>query len=157
MHTQVGLQALRVSLRDDTTMFCFTFRHDGDVPLDDVVAQQELLRRRLRDVGWEVPEILKRMPQARTFYLDRASQILLDRAGGDHAAAFAAYHRRLATVVRTKQDAAIGMGVAFAPRNRAQLLLRNAAMKLMGIPGVASLAMGRSLRDPIELPAPATG
>jgi hypothetical protein len=36
MHTQVGLQALRVSLRDDTTMFCFTFRHDGDVPLDDV-------------------------------------------------------------------------------------------------------------------------
>jgi 2-polyprenyl-6-methoxyphenol hydroxylase-like FAD-dependent oxidoreductase len=170
MHTQVGLQALRVSLRDDTTMFCFTFRHDGDVPLDDVVAQQELLRRRLRDVGWEVPEILKRMPQARTFYLDRASQILLpswsrgrvalvsdaaaspsllagqgsalamveayvlaaelDRSGGDHAAAFAAYHRRLASVVRTKQDAAIGMGVAFAPRSRAQLLLRNAAMKL---------------------------
>jgi hypothetical protein len=38
-----------------------------------------------------------------------------------------------------------------------QLLLRNAAMKLMGIPGVASLAMGRSLRDPIELPLPPAG
>jgi hypothetical protein len=94
MHTQVGLQALRVSLRDDTTMFCFTFRHDGDVPLGDVVAQQELLRRRLRDVGWEVREILTRMPEARTFYFDRASQILLDRAGGDHAAAFAACQLR---------------------------------------------------------------
>jgi hypothetical protein len=156
MHTQVGLQALRVSLRDDTTMFCFTFRHDGDVPLGDVVAQQELLRRRLRDVGWEVREILTRMPEARTFYFDRASQILLDRAGGDHAAAFAAYHRRLATVVRTKQDAAIGMGVAFAPRNRAQLLIRNAAMKLMGSRGSRAWRWGEvcAIRSNFLCPRP---
>ena len=74
-HTQVGVQALRFALRDGATMFCFTFRYDGEVPVDDVPAQQELLRTRLRDVGWEVPDILARMPEARAFYLDRASQI----------------------------------------------------------------------------------
>ncbi len=193
-HTQVGAQILRIALHDDVTMFCLTFRYDGDAPVDDVVAQQQLLRTRLRDVGWEAPEILARMPQARTFYFDRASQILmpswsrgrvaligdaaacpsllagqgsalamveayvlaaeLHRAGGDHAAAFAAYERRLARVVRTKQDAAVGLGVAFAPRNRAQVLLRNTVFGLMGIPLVARLAMGRSLLDPIRLPPP---
>lgn len=71
---------------------------------------------------------------------------------GDHERAFAAYHRRLATVVREKQDAAVGLGGAFAPRNRAQLLLRNVIVGLMGIPFIANRAMGRTLRDPIELP-----
>lgn len=52
-------------------MFCFTFRYERKLPEDDVAAQQEVLR----DVGWEVPEIVARMPQARTFYFDRASQI----------------------------------------------------------------------------------
>ena len=74
-HTEVGVQALRLSLRDGATMFCFIFRYDGDVPVEDVAAQQELLRSRLRGVGWEVPEMLRRLPEARTFYLDRASQI----------------------------------------------------------------------------------
>jgi hypothetical protein len=32
--------------------------------------------------------------------------------------------------------------------------LRNTVLGLMGIPLVAKLAMGRSLRDPIELPPP---
>ncbi|UUT36525.1 FAD-binding domain [Microbacterium elymi] len=193
-HTEVGVQSLRVALRDDTTMFCFMFRHDGAVPVDDLPAQHELLRMRLRDVGWEVPAILAQLPNARTFYLDRASQILmpswsrgrvaligdaaacpsllagqgsalamieayvlaaeLARSDGDHAAAFAATERRLAPVVRGKQDAAIGLGSAFAPRSRLQLMLRNAVLGFMGIPLVAGLVMGRSLRDPIELPPP---
>ncbi len=193
-HTEVGVQALRFSLRDGATMFCFTFRYDGDVPVEDVAAQQELLRSRLRGVGWEVPEMLRRMPEARTFYLDRASQIRmpawsrgrvaligdaaacpsflagqgsalamveayvlaaeLQLSGGEHSTAFASYERQLASLVRVKQDAAIGLGAAFAPRNRGQLLLRNTVLGLMGIPLVAKLAMGRSLRDPIELPPP---
>ncbi len=193
-HTEVGMQALRLALRDGATMFCFTFRYDGDLPQDDVAAQQELLRSRLSDAGWEVPEILRLMPQARTFYLDRASQIRmpswsrervaligdaaacpsllagqgsalamveayvlaaeLHRSGGDYHVAFAAYEQQLAPLIRTKQDAAIGMGVAFAPRNRVQLLFRNAVVGLIGIPLVAKLAMGRSLSDPIQLPPP---
>ncbi|MHA6695938.1 FAD-binding domain [Homoserinimonas sp. A520] len=196
-HTEVGVQALRFAMRDDTTMFCFTFRHDGDLPTDDVEAQQELLRARLAEVGWEVPDILDRMPQARTFYCDRASQIRmpswssgrvaligdaaacpsllagqgsalamveayvlaaeLHKAGDDYRAAFAAYERQLAPFVRTKQDAAIGLGAAFAPRNRMQVLLRSTVLGLMAVPFIAQLAMGRSLRDPIQLPPPPTG
>ena len=59
--------------------------------------------------------------------------------------------------MKTKQDAAIGLGAAFAPRNRVQVFLRNAVIGVMGIPLVAKLAIGRSLRDPIELPPPPTG
>lgn len=141
--------------------------------------------------------MLATLPQARTFYCDRASQIRmpswsrgrvaligdaaacpsllagqgsalamveayvlaaeLHRSGGDYAAAFASYERQLAPLVRDKQDAAIGLGAAFAPRNRGQLLLRNTLVGLMGIPLVARLTMGRSLRDPIELPPSASG
>ena len=192
MHTEVGHQVLRLAVRDDVTMFCFMFRYDSEVPQDDVAAQQDLLRHRLRGVGWEVPAILERMPQARTFYMDRASQIRmpswsrgrialvgdagaapsllagqgsalamiesyvlayeLHEAHGDHRAAFAGYERRLAQLVRGKQDAATRMGAAFAPRNRMQLLLRNAVVGLMVIPPIANMAMGRSLIDPIRLP-----
>ena len=59
--------------------------------------------------------------------------------------------------MKTKQDAVIGLGAAFAPGNRVQVFLRNAVIGLMGIPLVAKLAIGRSLRDPIELPPPPTG
>jgi 2-polyprenyl-6-methoxyphenol hydroxylase-like FAD-dependent oxidoreductase len=147
-------------------------------------------------MGGEVPKMLERMPEAQTFYLDKASQIrmpswssgrialvgdagacpsflagqgsalamveaylladALRTTGGDHRAAFPAYERRLMPVVKSKQDGAIGLGGAFAPRNRAQLLLRNTAVSLMGIPVVANLVMGRSLRDPIELPPPSS-
>ncbi len=197
MHTEVGAQTLRLALRDGATMFCCMFRHDGDVPVDDLPAQKELLRERLSDVGWELPGILTQLSQARTFYMDRASQILLPSwsrgrialigdaaacpsllagqgsalamaeayvlacalhdSGGDHRAAFSAYHARLATLVRTKQDAAVGLGAAFAPRNRFQLLLRDAVFGAMGLPFVAHLAMGRSFRDPVELPRVPTG
>jgi 2-polyprenyl-6-methoxyphenol hydroxylase-like FAD-dependent oxidoreductase len=196
MHTRVGAQALRFAQRDGATMFCVMFRHTGDLP-DDITAQQDLLRRRLSDMRWEVPEMLDRMPQARTWYMDRASQILmpswsrgrvalvgdaaacpsllagqgsalamveayvlaaeLHRTNGDHRAAFAAYEGQLAHLVRVKQDAAVGMRMAFAPRNRSELLLRNGMLGLMGVPLVANLAMGRSLRDLITLPPTPAG
>lgn len=76
----------------------------------------------------------------------------LARSNGDHATAFGRYEQRLASFLRSKQDAAEGLGVAFAPRNRFQLLLRNTVMRMMGLPFVATLAMGRSFRDAIELP-----
>lgn len=70
----------------------------------------------------------------------------------DHTQAFAAYEQRLSRLVRSKQDGALGLGAAFAPGNRLQLLVRNAAMKLMSLPGVAGLVMGRSFHDAVELP-----
>lgn len=190
--TQVGGQTLRLSLDDDLSMFVFTFRTEGPVPVDDLRAQQELLRRRLGSAGWEVPAILARMPDARTFYFDSANQIRmptwsrgrvvlvgdaaaapsllagqgtalamieayvlaaeLQSAPGDHTAAFTAYERRLSSFIRAKQDGATRLGAAFAPRSKAQLLLRNAVMRLMTLTAVADLAIGRSLRDRIELP-----
>ena len=191
-HTVVGAQALRFTVRDDATMFFFSFRHSGEAPDGDVDAQQAFLRRRLGRMGWEVPRILDQMPAADAFYFDSASQILmpswargrialigdaaagpsllsgqgsalamieayvlaaeLQRAAGRHAQAFAAYQARLGPLVRRKQDAARRLGVAFAPRNRAELALRNSAVGFMGIPVIAKAVMGRSLRDPLQLP-----
>lgn len=64
MRTQVGAQTLRLSLDDDVSMFVFTFRHEGQIPLDDVDAQKALLRDRLGGLGWEVPAILATLPRA---------------------------------------------------------------------------------------------
>ena len=193
-HTEVGVQTLRFTLRDGATMFFFTFRHDGEVPHDDVPAQQRLLREHLGGVGWEVPRMLDRLPDARTFYLDKASQIRmptwsrgrtalvgdaaaspslfagqgaalamveayvlateLARSGRNYSAAFGAYEQQLASMIRTKQDAALSTAKIFAPNNRWQLLARNTMFKLMSVPVVAKFAMGRTLRDPIELPPP---
>ena len=75
-HTAVGAQTLRVSLRDDTTLILFTFRHDGTIP-EDISAQHDLLRHSLGHLGGEVPSILNQLSEAKTFYLDRASQIRL--------------------------------------------------------------------------------
>jgi 2-polyprenyl-6-methoxyphenol hydroxylase-like FAD-dependent oxidoreductase len=197
MHADVGFQLLRLSLRDDVTMFCITLRDPGDVRLDRPADQQELLRRKLARGGWEAQAILDAMAHARTFYFDRVSQIrmpcwstgrvalvgdaaacpsLLAGQGSalamieayvlaaeltatpdDHTAAFARYHTRLAPLLRSKQDAAKGLGLAFAPRNRRQLAIRNTAFRLLGLPRIPELVMGRSLRDAVELPAMPVG
>jgi 2-polyprenyl-6-methoxyphenol hydroxylase-like FAD-dependent oxidoreductase len=78
--------------------------------------------------------------------------IELARSDGDHAVAFARYHARLARLLRSKQDAAKGLGLAFAPRGRVQLAVRNTVLRLLSLPRVPDLVMGRSLRDAIELP-----
>jgi 2-polyprenyl-6-methoxyphenol hydroxylase-like FAD-dependent oxidoreductase len=194
MHADLGFQLLRVSLRDDATMFCVSLRDDdGGAALDGPRAQQALLRRRLAGAGWETPAVLDAMGSARTFYFDRVSQICmpswtrgrvalvgdaaacpsflagqgsalamieayvlaaeLARAPKDHARAFARYHERLGPLLRSKQVAATGLGLAFAPRSRAALAVRNTVMRLMGLPYVPHLVMGRSLRDAVELPA----
>ena len=173
-------------------MFLLAARHSGSVPTE-MAGQQALQRERLRGAGWETPAILDLMPQARTFYFDRASQIRmpswtrgrvalvgdaaacpsllagqgsalamvesyvlaaeLAETNGDYAAAFARYEQRLGGVLRSKQDAAVGLGLAFAPRSALQLLIRNTMMRLIALPHVADLAVGKSLRDAVELPS----
>lgn len=71
----------------------------------------------------------------------------------DYRQAFARYHDRLATLIHSKQDAAQGLGLAFAPKNRFQLFVRNTIMKMMGLPKVADIAVGRSFHDRVELPS----
>ena len=194
MHTQVGYQVTRLSLRDDATMFLFTFLDDGRLAAHETDAQRAALRARFAGAGWEVPAILERLGSATTFYWDRVSQIrmpawtrgrvallgdaaacvsllagqgtalamveayvlaaALAEARGDHAAAFARYEGTLMPFLRTKQRAAVRLAPAFAPRTGGQLFLRNAVLKLLGVPFVARLAMGNTLRDAIALPPP---
>lgn len=190
MHAEVGFQAVRLSLRDERTLLLFSVRHDGEVPVDRA-GQEQLLRARLSEGGWEVPTMLEAMAQAQDFYFDPVSQIRMpswskgrvalvgDAAAGpsflagqgsalamveaytlaaelarsdDHNDAFARYHERLAPLLRSKQDAAKGLGLAFAPKDRLQLFVRNAVMKVMALPGISALAMGKSFYDAVELP-----
>jgi 2-polyprenyl-6-methoxyphenol hydroxylase-like FAD-dependent oxidoreductase len=191
MHAEVGFQAVRLSLRDDRTLFLFSVRHNGPMPPNDRSAQQSLLRTRLANAGWETPAMLELMPHAETFYFDSVSQIRMpswtrgrvalvgDAAAcpsflagqgsalamiesytlaaelaqtSDHRVAFTRYEKRLANFLRSKQDAAVGMGLAFAPKSQLQLLVRNTVMRLMGLPRIADLAMGKSFRDAVDLP-----
>lgn len=75
MYTDVGYQVTRLSLRNDNTMFLFTFVDDGSVANRDTAAQQAALRERLAGAKWEVPAILERLGNAKSFYCDRVSQI----------------------------------------------------------------------------------
>jgi 2-polyprenyl-6-methoxyphenol hydroxylase-like FAD-dependent oxidoreductase len=78
----------------------------------------------------------------------------LSRARGDHREAFSGYERMLMPFLRSKQEAAVRLAPAFAPKSRAQLFFIKSITKLMGLPLVANLAMGKSVRDAIELPPP---
>ena len=75
MYTQVGYQVTRLSMRDEVTMFLFTLVDDGSVANHGADAQQAALRARLAGARWEIPAILERMGDAKTFYCDRVSQI----------------------------------------------------------------------------------
>ena len=76
----------------------------------------------------------------------------LKRANGDHEAAFARYQERLGAFIAGKQDAALTLSTFFAPTSRFRLFLRNQITKLMAIPFVSELAVGRALTDRIDLP-----
>lgn len=76
----------------------------------------------------------------------------LKRANGDHAVAFPKYHERLGGFIAAKQKAAVKFASFFAPRSRFGMFLGNQVTKLMAIPFVAELAVGREIRDTIELP-----
>ncbi|MGO1544588.1 MAG: FAD-binding domain [Gulosibacter sp.] len=190
-HTEVGAQLLRFTLRDGATMFALTFAHDSDLPTNDPARGIEFLRERLGWMRGETPAVLARLPEARTFYLDHASQVRLPSwsrgrialvgdagacpsllagqgsalamteayilahalsQGAEVSTALERYEQQLFKFVRAKQNAATRMGIAFAPRNRAQLWARNTAIRIAGLPLVADLAVRRGLVDRIALP-----
>lgn len=76
----------------------------------------------------------------------------LHACGDDFRAAFARYEQRLMPFLRRKQAAAATFASSFAPRTSLGMTLRNLATKLMGVPSIAELFIGRTLRDDIELP-----
>ncbi len=69
----------RVALRDDRTLFLFTFRSElvEQQPQNSAEAKA-LLHHVYGDMGWEVPAILRCLDDADDFYFDHVSQIRLD-------------------------------------------------------------------------------
>jgi 2-polyprenyl-6-methoxyphenol hydroxylase-like FAD-dependent oxidoreductase len=72
--------------------------------------------------------------------------------GDDFRAAFARYERRLMPFLRRKQASAAAFASSFAPKTSCGMTFRNMATKLMRVPSIAELFIGRALRDDIELP-----
>lgn len=193
LYTERGQQVARFAMRGDRTMFLFVWSDTGDQPAPtDLSAQRAVLRERFGKSGWECPAILDAMDGCEEIYLDRVSQIRMDRwsrgrvalvgdaahcvsllagqgtalamigsmvlagelkaADGDHRAAFARYEERLRPFMEGKQHAAERFASSFAPRTSLGLAVRNQLTKLLSLPLVAELAIGRGLRDAIELP-----
>jgi 2-polyprenyl-6-methoxyphenol hydroxylase-like FAD-dependent oxidoreductase len=78
LHNEVGLQIGRFSMRDDQTLFLFTFRDSDPTLPPDAAQQKALLRERFRGAGWEIAGILAALEGADDLYLDRVSQIAMD-------------------------------------------------------------------------------
>jgi 2-polyprenyl-6-methoxyphenol hydroxylase-like FAD-dependent oxidoreductase len=78
MYSQVGQQVSRFAMRNDRTMFLFTFADPDPGGPADVTGQKALLRQRFETSGWECPQILDALDAARDLYFDRVSQIEID-------------------------------------------------------------------------------
>ncbi|HEX7029914.1 MAG TPA: FAD-binding domain [Gammaproteobacteria bacterium] len=76
----------------------------------------------------------------------------LRRAQGDYREAFRRYQERLGPFIAKKQQAAEKFAGAFAPRTAVGLFFRNQVTRLLDIPWIADLAIGRDLKDNIALP-----
>jgi 2-polyprenyl-6-methoxyphenol hydroxylase-like FAD-dependent oxidoreductase len=76
----------------------------------------------------------------------------LRACAGDFRAAFARYEERLMPFLKRKQASAATFASSFAPKTYLGITFRNAVTKLIRVPFVAELFVGRDLRDDIELP-----
>lgn len=74
MYSQVGGQVARFSMRNNRTMFLFTFA-DDDPEIGAFDDQKRLLHARFGRSGWECPGILRELDGAEQLYFDRVSQI----------------------------------------------------------------------------------
>lgn len=80
MHTEVGQQVGRFSLRGDRAMFLFIYADPSPAIPDNTAAQKESLRMRFGQSGWECPQILDALDSVHELYFDRVSQIRMGTA-----------------------------------------------------------------------------
>jgi 2-polyprenyl-6-methoxyphenol hydroxylase-like FAD-dependent oxidoreductase len=76
----------------------------------------------------------------------------LAKYGGDYDTAFKNYENALHPFITHKQRAAERFAGAFAPKSRTGIFIRNQVTRLIAVPIVAKLAMGRLLTDALPLP-----
>jgi 2-polyprenyl-6-methoxyphenol hydroxylase-like FAD-dependent oxidoreductase len=82
MFTEPGQQVARLAMRNDRTMFLFTFSDkDPDTP-GTLEAQKAMLRKRFGGSGWECSQILDALDGAQDLYFDRVSQIRMQAEQG---------------------------------------------------------------------------
>jgi 2-polyprenyl-6-methoxyphenol hydroxylase-like FAD-dependent oxidoreductase len=82
MYPQVGQEVSRFSMRNDRTMFLFTFADaDPAVPVT-IEEQKRRLRSRFGTGEWECSRILAALDGVHDLYFDRVSQIEMPAAGG---------------------------------------------------------------------------
>ena len=70
----------------------------------------------------------------------------------DYRGAFARYESKLRRFIDGKQKSARSFASSFTPRTALGLLVRNAAVNLMAVPGLPNLIVGAQMRDDFELP-----
>lgn len=75
IHSKPGRMVGRFTLRGDRTVFMFVFAHRAALPTD-LAKQKALLTETYRDDRWELPEILGRLAEAETLYLDAVNQVV---------------------------------------------------------------------------------
>ena len=80
MHTEVGQQVGRFSLRGDRTMFLFIYTDPSPAIPNSTAAQKDSLRERFGKSGWECPQILEALDSVNELYFDRVSQIRMGTA-----------------------------------------------------------------------------
>ncbi len=84
MYTEVGQQVGRFAMSGDRTMFLFIFADPGsdDAAIGDIQSQKALLRKRFGKSGWECPQILDALDDAKDLYFDRVSQVQMGAQAG---------------------------------------------------------------------------
>jgi 2-polyprenyl-6-methoxyphenol hydroxylase-like FAD-dependent oxidoreductase len=78
MHTSPHRQVARFSMRDDQTLFLFTFKSNllEKQPTSEA-EEKDALHTVFGDMGWEIPQILERMHEVQDIYFDSISQICM--------------------------------------------------------------------------------
>jgi 2-polyprenyl-6-methoxyphenol hydroxylase-like FAD-dependent oxidoreductase len=76
----------------------------------------------------------------------------LNASDGDFAKAFARYEQTLMPFLLQKQEAAARFATSFAPKTALGITFRNWVTRLMAVPVVADLVLGRMIRDDFVLP-----
>jgi 2-polyprenyl-6-methoxyphenol hydroxylase-like FAD-dependent oxidoreductase len=85
MYSQIHQEVSRFALRNDRTMFLFTFADQDPSGPFDLPGQKALLQQRFANSGWECPQILEALETTRDVYFDRVSQIEVNRDRGSWA------------------------------------------------------------------------
>ncbi|HEY3885429.1 MAG TPA: FAD-binding domain [Vicinamibacterales bacterium] len=85
MYPEVGQEVSRFSMRNDRTMFLFTFADSDPTLPSDARGQKAVLTDRFGKSGWECRRILDALQTANELYFDRVSQIDMGDAPGSWA------------------------------------------------------------------------